>query len=72
MGRWVAVVIWIVAGYFAYAAVGIAIVIFRSLFRGPWLGLEPEVMIPLVPLGIAGVLIWLGRRVWARTRVTPG
>ena len=66
MGRWAAVQIWILAAYFAYVAVSIAIAIFRSLFTGPWLGLEPEIMIPLLPLAVAGGLVWLGRIVWAR------
>lgn len=68
MGRWAAVQLWILAGYFAYVAVGLAIVIFRSLFTGPWLGLEPEVLIPLAPLAVAAVLTWLGLRLWRRTR----
>jgi hypothetical protein len=73
MSRWAAVMIWILAGYFAYVGAALAFVMLRSLFSGPWLGLEPEIMIPLAIFAIAAGLVWLGRVVWRREpRPTEG
>ena len=66
MGRWAAVALWSLAAYFAYIGVAVGISLIRSLFSGPWLGLEPEIMIPFGSLAIAAGLAWLGRLSWSR------
>ena len=67
MNRWAAVVLWILAGYLAYVAVSMVVLIVYPMFSEPWVGPEPEYMIPLVPAALATGFIWLGRRLWRRT-----
>ena len=64
--RVVAVVMWMVAAYFLYGAVAWAVFIVKSLMS-PWMGPEPELMIPLIPLAIAIGFALLGRRLWRQS-----
>lgn len=52
------------------AAVGITLgaTIIRSLFQ-PWLGLEPEILIPIAICLIAALLLWMGMKLWRQEKL---
>jgi hypothetical protein len=56
------------ATYLAYMGIGIAVTM-TELFLGSgggWLGPEPEMLIPIAALLVAGLMCWLGARLWGR------
>jgi hypothetical protein len=65
MARRVAAVIFFGIGiYLAAVGVTIGATILSSLLEGPWLGLEPEILIPIGICLIAALLLWMGMRLW--------
>jgi hypothetical protein len=36
----------------------------RHLLDGPWLGPEPELLIPIAFWLVAGLLLWMGMKLW--------
>ena len=66
MRRVVASLLMVLAAYLLTMAVLIGARIIRSLFRGGFLGLEPELLIPVGIAAVAAGLIMLARRL-----VTP-
>ena len=66
--KWWAICLWALAAYFAYIGIAIAIYMVDSLLSGPWLGPEPELLIPIALLLFSGVLAWLGWRAWKAAR----
>jgi hypothetical protein len=55
-----------IGAYLAAMGITIGAAIFRTLFEGPWLGLEPEILIPIGLCLVAGFLLWMGMKLWSQ------
>jgi hypothetical protein len=50
--------------YLAAIGVGIGATMLSILLDGPWLGLEPEILIPIGLWLVAALLLWVGMKLW--------
>ena len=65
MARRIAAIFFLAIGvYVAVVGINIGAMILRSLLGGPWLGLEPEILIPIGVCLIAILLLWMGMKLW--------
>ena len=65
MAKRVAAVLLLILGtYMAVVGISIGASILSSLLEGPWLGLEPELLIPLGICLVAALLLWMGMKLW--------
>ena len=65
LARRLGAVVFIVAGaYIAAMGITVGTSIVTTLFEGPWLGLEPEILIPVGMGLVAALLMWMGLRLW--------
>jgi hypothetical protein len=65
MLRRIAAVLFLVVGaYVATVALTIGVSVVNSLFRGGWLGLEPELLIPVGIGAVSALLLRLGVVLW--------
>ena len=65
VARRVGAIIFLAIGTYV-AAIGITIgaQILSTLLEGPWLGLEPEILIPVGICLVAALLLWMGLKLW--------
>jgi ABC-type branched-subunit amino acid transport system permease subunit len=69
MARRVGAIVFLAVGaYVAAMGIGIGARILGTLLDGPWLGLEPEILIPIGLLLVAVLLVWMGVRLWGPER----
>jgi hypothetical protein len=71
--RIVGAVLIMLATYLAFMGMGIAVTMI-GMFLGSgegWLGPEPEMLIPIAALLVAGLMCWLGARLWGRREHQP-
>ncbi len=59
-----AVLFFILGAYLAAVGITIGASIVGSLLDGPWLGLEPELLIAVGICLIAALLLWMGTKLW--------
>ena len=57
-----AVVFFVVGAYVGAVGITIGASILGSLLEGPWLGWEPEILIPLGVCLVAALLLWMGMK----------
>jgi hypothetical protein len=62
--RAAAIILLAIGAYVAVMGITIGATIFSSLLEGPWLGLEPEILIPIGVCLVAAVLLWMGMKLW--------
>ena len=54
----------VIGAYLAAMGVTLGVTMLRSLLEGPWLGLEPEILIPIGACLVAAFLLWMGMKLW--------
>jgi len=59
-----AVLFLILGAYMAAVGISIGASMLSSLLEGPWLGLEPELLIPMGICLVAALLLWMGMKLW--------
>jgi hypothetical protein len=59
-----AIIFFIIGAYLAAMGISIGGAILSSLLEGPWLGLEPEILIPIGICVVAALLLWMGMKLW--------
>jgi hypothetical protein len=71
VSRMVGAVLIMLATYLAFMGMGIAVTMIGFFFDGggDWLGPEPEMLIPIGALLVAGLMCWLGARLWGRRQL---
>lgn len=68
--RVAAILILLLGTYIVAMGVTVTAAVLRSIFQGPWLGFEPEILIGIALLMVGGLVLWIGGRVW-RTAEHP-
>jgi hypothetical protein len=65
MARRLGAIVFLVMGaYVGSIGITIGASILRSLFAGPWLGWEPEILIAIGICLVAALLLWVGIKLW--------
>jgi hypothetical protein len=59
-----AVSCFVMGAYLAAMGIGIGATMLSILLEGPWLGLEPEILIPIGLWLVAALLLWVGMKLW--------
>jgi hypothetical protein len=62
--RVAAIILFVVGAYLAAVGITVGATILRPLLEGPWLGLEPEILIPTGICLVAVVFIWMAMKLW--------
>jgi hypothetical protein len=59
-----AIIFLLIGAYLAAVGITISASILSSLLEGPWLGLEPEILIGVGVCLIGALLLWMGMKLW--------
>lgn len=63
-----AILFLVLGAYLAAVGITLGATIISSLFQ-PWLGLEPEILIPIAICLVAAFLLWIGMKLWKQAKL---